>query len=193
MERPRIIVGISGASGVIYGVRLLEILREHATVETHLCISQWGEENLRIETDYTLDQVCKLADVVYQPCDMAAAISSGSFYTSGMIVLPCSMKTCSAIANGFDYNLLTRAAGVMIKENRSLVLCPRETPLSTIHLENMLKLSRLGVRIVPPMPGFYHRPETITDLIDHYVMRVLDQLNIRFDNGRRWGASDIKN
>ena len=147
MERPRIVVGISGATGAIYGIRLLELLRECSDAELHLVVSRWAEETIRLETDYTPEQVRALADVSYQADALGAAISSGSFRTMGMIILPCSMKTLSAIANGYDHDLLARAADVTLKEGRPLVLCPRETPLNAIHLENMLKLSRLGVRI----------------------------------------------
>ena len=159
--RPRLVVGISGATGAIYGIRLLEHLRARGDVETHLVVSRWAEETIRLETEYTLEQVRGLADVSYGADDVAAAISSGSFRTAGMVVLPCSMKTVSAIANGYGHDLLTRAADVTLKERRPLVLSPRETPLSAIHLENMLKLSRMGVQIVPPMPSFYHRPKEI--------------------------------
>ena len=184
--RPRLVVGISGATGAIYGIRLLEHLRARGDVETHLVVSRWAEETIRLEAEYTLEQVRGLADVSYGADDVAAAISSGSFRTAGMVVLPCSMKTVSAIANGYGHDLLTRAADVTLKERRPLVLSPRETPLSAIHLENMLKLSRMGVQIVPPMPSFYHRPKEIEDLIHYQVLRVLDQLELYEEDERRW-------
>ena len=189
MERPRIVVGISGATGAIYGIRLLELLRECSDAELHLVVSRWAEETIRLETDYTPEQVRALADVSYQADALGAAISSGSSRTLGMLILPCSMKTLSAIANGYDHDLLARAADVTLKEGRPLVLCPRETPLNAIHLENMLKLSRLGVRIVPPMPSFYHRPRQIEDLIRYQVVRVLDQFGLRAGEDGRWGAA----
>lgn len=181
-----IVVAITGATGAIYGVRLLEALHKHENIHTHLIMSAWGEKNLELETAYTREYVHSLASVVYDANDLGANTSSGSFQTDGMIILPCSMKTLSAIANGYDDHLISRSAGVMIKENRKLVLCPRETPLSAIHLENMLKLARLGVRIVPPMPAFYNKPETIGDLIDSHIMKVLDQFGIPFDGAKRW-------
>ena len=187
MQSSRIVVGISGASGAIFGIRLLETLRDCSTVELHLVLSHWAEETICLETDYTPAQVRALANVVYDEQQMDAAISSGSFHTMGMVILPCSMKTLSAIAHGFDYNLLVRAADVTLKERRPLVLCPRETPLNTIHLENMLKLSRMGVQIVPPMPSFYHRPQEIDDLVRYHVARVLDQFQIETASERRWG------
>lgn len=188
MGPQRIVIGITGASGAIYGIRLLELLREHSGAERHLVLSRWAEETIRLETGYTPGQVRALADVVYPEQQMDAAISSGSFYTMGMVILPCSMKTLGAIANGFDHNLIVRAADVTLKERRPLVLCPRETPLNAIHLENMLKLSRLGVSILPPVPSFYHHPRRIEDLIDYHVARVLDQFRIETAAAQRWGS-----
>jgi len=187
MNGSRMVVGISGATGAIYGIRLLELLRERCDVERHLIISRWAEETIRLETDYTVEQVKALADVVYDADDMGAAVSSGSFLTCGMVILPCSMKTLSAIANGYDHDLLARAADVTLKEGRTLVLCPRETPLNAIHLENMLKLSRLGVRIVPPIPSFYHRPQEIDELLRYQAVRVMDQFQWFLDEPGRWG------
>lgn len=187
MQPSRIVVGISGASGAIFGIRLLEALRENSGAERHLILSRWAEETIRLETAYTPEQVRALADVAYEEHQMDAAISSGSFSTVGMVILPCSMKTLSAIACGFDHNLMVRAADVTLKEKRPLVLCPRETPLNTIHLENMLKLSRMGVQMVPPMPSFYHRPREIEDLVRYQVARVLDQFQIETLPERRWG------
>ena len=187
-----IVLGITGATGVIYGVRLLEALKR-CGVSTHLVISDWGWRNLGIETPFEAAAVEGLATHVYDDNDLGAAISSGSFKTDGMIVLPCSMKTLSAISNGYDDNLVSRAAGVTLKEGRKLVLCPRETPLSAIHLENMLKLARLGVVIAPPMPAFYNNPECIEDLIESHAMKVLDQFGISYDDQKRWtGSSNTK-
>ena len=177
----RLIVAITGATGAIYGVRLLEMLRD-AAVETHLVISPWGRRTLLHETTYTVDQVQRLATVTYVPSDQGAAISSGSFLTMGMAIVPCSMRTLASVAHGLGDNLIHRAADVVLKERRKLLLAPREAPLSDIHLENMLKLSRMGVVICPPMPGFYQRPDTIDDIVTHSVVRMLDQ----FGTARRW-------
>lgn len=184
-----IVIGITGATGTIYAIKLLEALNNINDVNTHLIMSTWAIENLEIETDYCLNDVEKLATVIYKHQDLGACISSGSFMTDGMIILPCSMKTLSSIANGYDDNLISRTASVMIKEGRKLILCPRETPLSPIHLENMLALSRIGVKIIPPMPAFYNRPESIEDIINHMVMKVLDQFDIRYKKGKRWNGS----
>ena len=180
-------IGMTGATGAIYGIRLLELLREHSDCSRHLIISPWAEETITYETGYTVPQVRSLADEVYDVRDLAAPVSSGSFQTLGMVVLPCSMKTLSAIAHGYDDNLIVRAADVTIKEGRPLVLCPRESPLSAIHLENMLKLSRLGVKLVPPMPNFYQHPATIDDLVRYQVIRTLDQLGLHLEDAGRWG------
>lgn len=182
----RIIVGITGATGVIYGVRLLERLRE-AGIESHLVLSRWGGRTLQHETPYTREQVEALASVAYKPDDLGAAISSGSYKTDGMIVAPCSAKSLAAIAHGFADNLIHRAADVVLKERRRLVLAVRETPLSDIHLENMLKLSRMGVVIFPPLPAFYNTPETIEDVVDHSVSRMLDQFGIE-TGAPRWSG-----
>ena len=181
----RLIVGITGATGAIYGVRLLERLREPG-VETHLVISRWGARTLLHETPYTREQVEALAHTTYAPADMGAAISSGSFQTDGMIVAPCSAKTLAAIAHGFGDNLVHRAADVVLKERRTLVLAVREAPLSDIHLENMLKLSRMGAVILPPMPAFYNHPRTVDDIVDHTVARMLDQFGIEVPGAVRW-------
>jgi len=187
MSAKRVVVGITGATGVVYGVRLLERLRE-AGVETHLIISRWGARTLLHEAGRSREQVEALASVVYAPNDMGAAISSGSFPTTGMIVAPCSARTLAAIAHGFDDNLIHRAADVALKERRKLVLSVREAPLSDIHLENMLKLSRMGAVILPPMPAFYHHPQTIDDLIDYTVARMLDQFAIEMPGVPRWSG-----
>jgi flavin prenyltransferase len=183
----KLIVALTGATGAIYGVRLLERLRE-AGAETHLVISRWGARTLLHETPYSRAQVEALATVVYAPGDMGAAISSGSFRTDGMIVAPCSAKTLAAIAHGFGENLIHRAADVMLKERRRLVLALREAPLSDIHLENMLKLSRMGVVILPPMPAFYNHPRTVDDVVDHTVARMLDQFGIEVAATARWSG-----
>lgn len=181
----RIIVGISGASGAIYGIRVLEELGR-AGVETHLVISRWARETIRQETDFTPEAVEALATVSYDPQDQSAAISSGSFLTSGMVIAPCSMKTVAAIAHGYADNLLARAADVCLKEQRKLVLVPRETPLSALHLENLLRLARLGVAILPPVPAFYHRPRSLEEIVDQTVGRVLDHLGVPHRLLRRW-------
>ena len=188
----RIIVGITGATGIIYGVRLLERLRD-ARVETHLVISRWGGRTLQHETRYTREQVEALASESYKPDDLGAAISSGSFETAGMIVAPCSAKTLAAIAHGYGDNLIHRAADVVLKERRKLLLAVRETPLSDIHLENMLRLSRMGVVILPPMPAFYNHPTSIDDVVEHTVARMLDQFGVPAPNAARWaGNMDVK-
>lgn len=183
-----IIVGITGATGAIYAVRLLEFLKSSEDIKVHLVMSEWAKKNLVTETEYKVDYVESLAYAVYDNHDMASRISSGSFITDGMVVLPCSMKTLSSIACGFSDNLIARAADVTIKEGRRLILCPRETPLSPIHLENMLKLSRLGVMMVPPMPAFYNHPASLDDMVNHHIMKVLDQLGIINNNARRWNG-----
>jgi 4-hydroxy-3-polyprenylbenzoate decarboxylase len=186
-ERMRLIVGLTGATGVIYGVRVLQRLRE-AGVETHLVISRWGARTLLHETPYTKEQVEALADVAYAPGDMGAAISSGSFRADGMIVAPCSVKTLAAIAHGVGDNLVHRAADVTLKERRRLVISVREAPLSDIHLENMLKLSRMGAVILPPMPAFYTMPRTIDDIVEHTVSRMLDQFGVETPGSVRWSG-----
>ena len=183
----KIIVAISGATGAIYGVRILERLRE-AGVETHLIISRWGARTLLHETTYSREQVESMASVTYAAADMGAAISSGSFRTDGMVIAPCSAKTLAAVAHGFGENLIHRAADVVLKERRRLVLVVREAPLSDIHLENMLKLSRMGAVVLPPMPAFYNRPRTVDDIIDHTVSRVLDQFGLDVSGVERWSG-----
>lgn len=174
----RLIVGISGASGVIYGIRLLEVLRDVSEVETHLVVSTAAAQTIGLETDYSVAQVEALADVTYRFRDIAAAISSGSFRTDGMIVIPCSMKTLAGIANSFSDNLLLRAADVVLKDRRRLVIVPRETPLHLGHLRLLTQVAELGAIIVPPMPAFYHRPQTIDDIINQTVNRVLDLVDV---------------
>ena len=185
----RIIVGITGASGAIYGIRLLERLAE-LPVETHLVTSRWARMTIEHETSYTFPEVRALADFAYSPNDQAAAISSGSFVTSGMVIAPCSAKTLAAIANGFADNLVGRAADVVLKERRRLVLAVRETPLNSIHLRNMLTLSDMGATIFPPVPAFYNRPVDLADVIDQTVLRLLDQLGFELDSESRWCGRD---
>ncbi|HET7529330.1 MAG TPA: UbiX family flavin prenyltransferase [Mycobacteriales bacterium] len=192
MTRPRrLVLAITGASGVIIGIRLLEVLAD-VGVETHLVTSQWAERTIRIETDYSMEQVRALATAVYRPDNQAARISSGSFVTDGMIVAPCSMHTLAVLANGLADSLPARAFDVAMKERRRCVIVPRETPLSTMHLRHLLTLSELGVTVVPPMPGFYSKPQTIGEVVDHVVARVLDQFGIETDLAQRWGESEIR-
>src|SRR2546425_2951227 len=181
----RIIVGITGATGTIFGVRTLELLKDSG-IESHLVISKWGARTLLHETPYTTDYVKALATCTYPDSDQGAAISSGSFITDGMIVAPCSMRTLAAIANGQGDNLIHRAADVILKERRKLALMVREAPLNAIHLENMLKLSRMGVVIIPPVPAFYNHPQSVDDIVSHIVMRALDQFGLHTDVMTRW-------
>jgi flavin prenyltransferase len=167
---PRLIVGMTGASGAALGVRVLEALRELPEVETQLVISRWARTTIELETPYTASEVAKLADVVYRPGDQAAAISSGSYQTDDMVIVPCSMKTAAGIRAGYADGLVGRAADVVLKERRPLLLVPRETPLSEVHLENLLALARMGVTILPLMPAFYNNPATVDDLLDHLVV-----------------------
>jgi len=181
----RLIVGITGASGTIYGIRLLERLRA-LDVETHLILSRWGARTLIHETSYTVEQVRQLATRSYAPADQGAAVSSGSFVTMGMIVLPCSMRTLGAIAYGVGETLIPRAADVVLKERRRLVLGVREAPFHEIHLENMLKLTRMGAIVSPPVPAFYNRPMSIDDIVDHTVTRMLDLFGLHTADTERW-------
>ncbi|ELY2616859.1 UbiX family flavin prenyltransferase [Cronobacter sakazakii] len=184
----KIIVGISGASGAIYGIRLLQTLQAVAEVETHLIMSQAVRQTLSLETDMSVRDVQALADVNHDARDIAASVSSGSFKTDGMIILPCSIKTLSGIVNSYTDGLLTRAADVVLKERRRLVLCVRETPLHLGHLRLMTQAAELGAIIMPPMPAFYHRPQTLDDVINQTVNRALDQLDITLpaDLFTRW-------
>ena len=181
----RLVVAITGATGSIYGVRLLQVLKD-TDVEAHLVVSRWGARTLIHETPFTLAEVRRMAARSYAENDQGAALSSGSFVTLGMVVIPCSMKTLSGIAQGRSQDLVERAADVVMKERRRLVLCVRESPLTEIHLENMLKLSRMGVVIAPPLPAFYNRPRTLDDLVNHTVSRVLDLFDIHLDVAERW-------
>jgi len=188
--KKRLIIGISGASGVIYGIRLLEVLRDIEDVETHLVMTNAGAVTIGLETDYTPDEVTKLADVVYSIKNIAAAVSSGSFRTDGMIVAPCSMKTLAGIAYSFSDNLLLRAADVVLKDRRRLILLPRETPLHLGHIRAMLQVAELGAIVVPPLPAFYHKPQTIDDIVNQTVNRVLDLVDVTLpaDLFTRWGS-----
>ena len=186
----RLVVAITGSTGVAYGVRLLEALGE-AGVWTDLILSKWGAKCIPMETDRTVQYVRSLADAVHDDENMAAPVSSGTHRADGMAVAPCSMKTLSAVANGYDSSLVARAAGVAIKEaGRRLVVVPREAPLSAIHLENMLRLARLGVVVLPPVPAFYTRPRSVADIVDHTVGKCLDQFGIEHSLYRRWGEGN---
>ena len=188
MSQRKIIVGISGASGVIYGIRFLEVLQQVPEVESHLVLSTAGAQTIALETDYSPDQVLALADVSYRFNDIAAAIASGSFKTQGMVVIPCTMKTLAGIAHSFSDNLLLRAADVVLKDRRRLIIVPRETPLHLGHLRLMTQVVEMGAVVVPPVPAFYHRPQTISDIIDQTVNRVLDLLDVELpeDLFTRW-------
>lgn len=183
----KLVIGITGSTGIIYGVRLLEVLKQLG-VETHLVITEWAKKCLVMETNYKLEQLKSLVSEYSDDSNLASGISSGTYRTDGMIVIPCSMKTLSGIANGYDETLVTRAAGVTLKESRRLILVTRETPLTAINLENMLKLARLGVIILPPVPGFYTKPKSIDQIVDHTVGKCLDQFNIEHDLYKRWGT-----
>ena len=181
----RLIVGITGATGTIFGVRLLQMLHGSG-VETHLVMSKWASRTLIHETTHSVKEVQGLATKSYGIADQGAAISSGSFVTLGMVIAPCSMRTLAAIAHGLGDNLVHRAADVILKERRKLVLVVREAPFSEIHLENMLKLARMGVVILPPVPAFYNHPQNLDDMINHITMRVIDQFDIHLDVMNRW-------
>ncbi|MDG6933399.1 MAG: UbiX family flavin prenyltransferase [Nitrososphaerota archaeon] len=181
----RLIVGISGGSGVIYGIRLLQVLKK-LNVESHLIITTAGRETIRLETSFKLSEVEALATENYRIGDIASKLSSGSFRTDGMVIIPASMKTVGGIASGYADNLLLRAAEVTLKERRPLVLVPRETPLNLIHLENMVKVTQAGAVVLPAMPAFYQKPKSVDDLVDHIVGKVLDILGVEHDLYRRW-------
>lgn len=186
--KKRLIVGISGASAPIYGIRTLELLREVPEVETHLVLSRASRRTLELETNWTVPAIRALADVWYESEDIAAPISSGSFRTLGMIIAPCSMSTMSCIAASISKDLLTRAADVTLKERRRLVLMCRESPLHLGHLRRMAELTEMGAVIAPPIPSFYHRPQTITDLIDHTIGRALDVFDLELPWMKRWSG-----
>jgi len=188
----RLVVGISGSTGVIYGIRLLQVLARRAEVETHLVLTNPAKRTILHETEFSIADVEALASQVYDIRDIGAAIASGSFKTAGMVVAPCSVKTLSAIANCYADNLLTRAADVTLKEGRRLVVVFRETPLHAGHLRQMLRLAEAGGVILPPMPAFYHHPRTIEELIDHTIGRVLDRLGIEHDLVKEWQGTQGK-
>jgi len=183
----RLIVGITGASGAIFGIRALEALKD-LSVETHLILSRWARATIAHETRYSPESVEKLASVVYREDNQAASISSGSFKTDGMLIAPCSMKTMAAIRSGYGDTLICRAADVVLKERRKLVLLARESPFSEIHLENMLALTRMGVVVMPPVPAFYNRPKGIDDIVSHIVGRLLDQFGLDMPGMSRWSG-----
>lgn len=183
-----LIVGMTGASGAIYGIRLLEILAACKEVETHLIISETAEDIIRYETDRQPEQVKALADVCYDINDIGASPASGSFKRDGMIIAPCSMKTLSALANSYADNLITRSADAALKERKRLLLLARETPLHLGHLRNMVKVTEMGAIVFPPIPAFYHKPETIQDLVDHNIGKVLDIFDINHDLFPRWSG-----
>ncbi|WP_343034036.1 UbiX family flavin prenyltransferase [Aurantimonas aggregata] len=189
-RRKRLIVAITGASGAIYGVRALQLLRAVDAVETHVIVTPSARRTLRDETDYNEDDIRALADAYYSAKDIGAAVSSGSFKTMGMLVAPCSIKTLSGIANSYDDELTVRAADVCLKERRRVVLLVRETPLHAGHLEIMTRAAHAGAIIMPPVPAFYHRPETIGDLVDQTVGRALDLFDIELPTTKRWHGSE---
>ncbi|HEU0337344.1 MAG TPA: UbiX family flavin prenyltransferase [Gaiellaceae bacterium] len=185
-----VLVAMTGATGAVYGVRVLETLRDLG-VETHLVVSRWADATIRTETDRSPEQVRALASVVYEEEDLAAPPASGGFATAGMIVAPCSMRTLAMVANGLSDNLIQRAADVHLKEQRKLVLLVRESPLSVIHLENMLRLAKAGAVVAPPVPAFYAKLRTLDDMVDHTVGRALDQLGVEHERIRRWGERRV--
>ncbi|WP_353807481.1 UbiX family flavin prenyltransferase [Agromyces sp. SYSU T00194] len=187
----RIVVAITGATGAVFGIRMLERLAEF-DVERHLIISKWGAKTIEHETGYSVAEVRALADVAHGHSEQSAVVSSGSFATEGMVVAPCSMKTLASIASGLADDLVGRAADVVLKERRTLVLMVREAPLSAIHLENMLKLARLGVCIMPPVPAFYNAPESVEDVVDHLVTRTLDQFGLHSEATVRWDGRLVR-
>ena len=187
-----LIVAMTGATGAIYGIRLLQVLRERS-VEVHLLMSPWAEKTISLETDYSIGRVKKLSHVCYPVDDLSAPISSGSFPTEGMVIIPCSMKTLAGIVHGFSENLILRSADVMLKEKRKLILVARESPLSLIHLRNLMTAAEAGAIILPPMTAFYFKPKSISDLVDHTVGKVLDLLGLENRLFPRWGQSRDKN
>lgn len=183
-----LIIGITGATGVIYGIRLLEVLSSLKNIETHLIISEAGETTIKYETRYSIKDVIKLADYTYDIKDVAARISSGSFQRDGMIIAPCTVKTMSALAYSYTDNLIIRAGDVTLKERQKLVLLLRETPLHLGHIRNMERLTEMGAIIMPPLPAFYHKPQKIEDIIDHTVGKTLDLFNIKHNLFQRWSG-----
>ena len=193
MEKRKIIIGISGTSGTIYGVRLLEILKNYSEIETHLVISGIAKEIIEHESGWDPDEVLSMADIVHPINDLGAAISSGSFLTEGMIIAPCSVKSLSGIANSYNDNLLVRAADVCLKEGRKLIIVLRETPLHLGHLELMTRVTRYGATLLPPMPAFYHNPKTIDDIINQTVGKMLDNFGIVHNLFKRWKSEEAEN
>ncbi len=187
MKKTRIILGMSGATGQIYGIRMLEILKDMKSVETHLVLSDWSRKTIELETAYKVPHVESLADYCYDMNNLGATISSGSFPCDGMVILPCSIKTLSAIANSYNDNLLIRAADVTLKEKRPLVLAVRETPLHLGHLRNMTAVAEIGAIIFPPLPAFYNHPNSIDDMVTNTVSRILDMVGIKNNLSKRWG------
>lgn len=185
----RLVVGITGSSGIVYGIRMLEVLKR-LKVDVHLIMTEWAKKCLALETDFDLKYAKSLASTYSEDSNLAASVSSGTHKTDGMIIIPCSMKTLSSIANGYEESLVARAAGVTMKESRKLVIVPRETPLTSIHLENMLKLARIGIVILPAMPGFYNKPKSIDDMVNHVVGKCLDQFGIEHNLFKRWGLPE---
>ena len=185
----RMVVAISGASGVIYGIKTLQLLRQTG-IETHLIISEAGQLNIPIDTEYGVDHVLDMADVVYDNRDMGSAVASGSFLTDGMLIVPCTIKTLSGVANCYSDNLITRAADVTLKEKRKLVLVVRETPLHQGHLRLMGLADQNGAHILPPMPSFYHQPKTIEDILHQTIGKIFDYMNIEHDLFKRWGEAN---
>ncbi len=188
MQPPPFVIGITGASSVIYGIRLLETLARLGQ-QSHLVLSAAAKTTIPLETTYSIAQVEALASKVWDAADFTASIASGSFLTQGMVVLPASMKSVAALAMGYDDNLLTRAAGVQLKEGRKLVVCPRETPLTQAHLKNLLALAQMGAVILPCLPAFYHQPQTLDEVINHSLGKILDQFGIQHTLFRRWGQA----
>jgi len=187
MTKRRIVLGISGASGFQYGYKTLQLLQDIENVETHLVVSKGAEMARALETPYTKEEVCKMADIVHPIGNLAASISSGSFKTVGMLVAPCSMRTLAAVAHGYSDNLLTRAADVVLKERRRLVLMVRETPLNLAHLDNMRRVTEMGGIIFPPVPALYLQPQSVDDILTHSVSRALDLLGVDIPHQPHWG------
>lgn len=189
-DEKRIVIGVTGASGIIYAIDLIKRLKADPTIETHGIISDWAKQNLKLESDVSLKEFEEMLDYHYSNRDLGAAVASGSFLTDGMVIVPASMKTVAVISMWFGDNLISRAADVTLKEQRKLVIVPRETPLNAIYLENLTKLARLGVQIIPPIPAFYSQPKTIDDLVAHQSMKLMDALGIENHVSRRWKDSE---